>query len=442
MTLGVGEPFTATVRVAAYAALLISMPVLLFQAYAFLLPAFSPRERQVALPLMLMVPFLFLGGVVFAYFLVLPAAVNFLQNFNDDNYDILLQARDYYKFAVMLLGVMGLLFQLPIGILAVTRMGIVSTRQLRANRRYAILVIAVLAMLLPGTDPVTMLMMMAPLLVLYEVSILLATVLDRRAERARAREEAEADADDDERLTPHPDHALRPQRLGPPPRRQGRLRDARPPHGRRARALRHRRRRVRRPRRRDHGAQSGSTDDTTKRLEERERAATRRAQADPENAALWAAVARARFNLAGVGDNLDQETGAYTATGQRWLRSAGDAWERHLEVADKPDDRVASLMVQAYGALGDGVKAVRAQEVVAEARNSAGTYATLAQLAYQAGQTRTGDLAADKALDLTEPDMRESLRGQLDAFKPQATPDAAGGGGSGSGDAQGSGSGG
>jgi sec-independent protein translocase protein TatC len=199
VTLGVGEPFTATVRVAAYAALLIAMPVLLFQAYAFLLPAFSPRERQVALPLMLMVPFLFLGGVVFAYFLVLPAAVNFLQNFNDDNYDILLQARDYYKFAVMLLAVMGLLFQMPIAILAVTRMGIISTRQLRKNRRYAILIIAVLAMLLPGTDPVTMVMMMAPLLVLYEVSILLATVLDRRVERARAREEAElADADDDE----------------------------------------------------------------------------------------------------------------------------------------------------------------------------------------------------------------------------------------------------
>jgi sec-independent protein translocase protein TatC len=199
VTLGVGEPFTATVRVAAYAALLITMPVLLFQAYAFLLPAFSPRERQVALPLMLMVPFLFLGGVVFAYFLLLPAAVNFLQNFNDDNYDILLQARDYYKFAVMLLAVMGLLFQLPIAILAVTRLGIISTRQLRANRRYAVLAIAVLAMLLPGTDPVTMVMMMAPLLVLYEVSILMATVLDRRGERARAREEAElAAADDDE----------------------------------------------------------------------------------------------------------------------------------------------------------------------------------------------------------------------------------------------------
>jgi sec-independent protein translocase protein TatC len=198
VTLGVGEPFTATVRVAAYAALLVSLPLLLYQAYAFLLPAFSPREREVALPLMVMVPFLFIAGVVFAYYLVLPAAVNFLQNFNDDNYDILLQARDYYKFAIMVLGVMGLLFQMPIGILAVTRIGIVSTRQLRANRRYAILIIAIVAMLLPGQDPVTMLFMMAPLLVLYEASILLATLLDRRGERARERDEAAALADPDD----------------------------------------------------------------------------------------------------------------------------------------------------------------------------------------------------------------------------------------------------
>jgi sec-independent protein translocase protein TatC len=190
VTLGVGEPFTATLTVAAYAALLISLPLLLYQLYAFILPAFSPTERQVALPLMVMVPFLFIAGVVFAYYLVLPAAVNFLQNFNDENYDILLQARDYYKFAVMVLAAMGLLFQMPVVILAVTRMGILSTRQLRQNRRYAILAIAVIAMLMPGQDPVTMLSMMLPMVVLYEGSILLASLLDRRAARARARDEA------------------------------------------------------------------------------------------------------------------------------------------------------------------------------------------------------------------------------------------------------------
>ena len=150
---------------------------------------------------MLMVPFLFYAGVIFAYFLVLPAAVDFLQNFNDDNYDVLLQARDYYKFAVLVLAMMGLLFQLPVAILAVTRMGILTTAQLRKHRRYAILVIAIVAALLPGGDPVTMLLMMFPILFLYEGSILLASLLDRRAARARAREEAADEAATSSELT-------------------------------------------------------------------------------------------------------------------------------------------------------------------------------------------------------------------------------------------------
>jgi sec-independent protein translocase protein TatC len=202
VTLGVGEPFTATLRVASYAALLLALPLILYQAYAFVLPAFSPRERQVALPLMLAVPFLFVAGVLFAYFVVLPKAIDFLQNFNDDSFDILLQARDFYRFEIMVLIAMGVLFQIPIGILAVTRMGIVTPRQLRQNRRYAILVVAVLAMLLPGTDPLTMGLMALPLYALYEGSILLASLLDRRAARAHAREEAEMAAANDGELLP------------------------------------------------------------------------------------------------------------------------------------------------------------------------------------------------------------------------------------------------
>jgi sec-independent protein translocase protein TatC len=193
VTLGVSEPFTATVRVAAYAALLLSLPLLLFQAYAFVLPAFSREERSVALPLMVMVPFLFLAGVVFAYYMVLPNAIKFLQNFNADQYDILIQAKDYYKFAITVLISMGIAFQVPIGILAITRAGIISTAQLRRSRRYAFLVCAIVAMLLPGQDPVTMLSLLAPLYVLYEGSILLASVLDRRAARKEAGEHASAD---------------------------------------------------------------------------------------------------------------------------------------------------------------------------------------------------------------------------------------------------------
>jgi sec-independent protein translocase protein TatC len=197
VTLGVAEPFTSTLRVAAYAALLIALPLILWQLYAFVLPAFSPTERKVALPLMMMVPFLFIAGAVFAYFVVLPSAIRVLQNFNSDNFDILVQARDLYKFTILTCIALGALFQMPIGILGLVRMEIVSVAQLRANRRYAILVMAVLAMLLPGTDPVTMLLSMLPLVLLFEGSILIAALLDRRARsRAATEDDLEPDPDD------------------------------------------------------------------------------------------------------------------------------------------------------------------------------------------------------------------------------------------------------
>ena len=180
VTLGVGEPFTATLTVAAWTGLLLALPILLYQIYAFVLPAFSRSERRVALPLMLLIPFLFVGGVVFAFALVLPPAINFLQNFNDESFDVLVQAKDYYSFEVMVMVVMGLLFQVPVGILALNRTGILSAKRLRGSWRYAIVIIAVVAALLPGVDPVTMLFMMAPLLALYGLSILLVSWLDRR----------------------------------------------------------------------------------------------------------------------------------------------------------------------------------------------------------------------------------------------------------------------
>ena len=155
VTLGVAEPFTATITIAFYAALLLAMPLLLYQMYAFILPAFSPKERKVALPLMLMVPVLFTAGVLFGYFVVLERAVSFLQNFNDDSFDILLQAKDYFKFAVFFLGGIGLLFQIPVGVLAVTRLGIFTPKQLAKNRGYVILGIAILAAVAtptPGPD--------------------------------------------------------------------------------------------------------------------------------------------------------------------------------------------------------------------------------------------------------------------------------------------------
>lgn len=182
LTFGVAEPFTTTLMVSAYSALLLALPVLLYQLYAFVLPAFSDSERRVITPMLLVVPLLFIAGVVFAYFVVMPAATKFLLNFNDDQFNVQVRARDYYGFFVTTLLAVGLIFQMPVGILAVTRLGIVTPDQLAANRRYALLVIAILAAALPGVDPVTMLIEMVPLVVLYELSIVLARLFGRSSE--------------------------------------------------------------------------------------------------------------------------------------------------------------------------------------------------------------------------------------------------------------------
>ena len=182
ITFGVAEPFTTTLTVSAYFAILVSLPVLLYQLYAFILPAFSAQERKVAMPLLLTVPFLFVAGAVFAYFMVIPAALDFLLAFNADEFRTEIRARDYYSFSLLTMIVLGLLFQLPIGVLGAVRMGITTPEKLRKNRRYAILGCAVVAALLPGVDPVTMLLMMVPLVGLYELSILLTRAFGRPAE--------------------------------------------------------------------------------------------------------------------------------------------------------------------------------------------------------------------------------------------------------------------
>ena len=178
-TLGVAEAFMTTATLSAYAGILVALPVILYQLYAFVLPAFSPTERRVAFPLLVLVPICFVGGVVFGYYVVLPQAIDFLLGFNTDEFNQLVRARDYYSFVSLTLIAMGILFQVPIGVLALTRLGVVTPAQLRTHRRYAILGMAVLAMLLPTVDPITMLIEMVPLVVLYELSIVLAVAFGR-----------------------------------------------------------------------------------------------------------------------------------------------------------------------------------------------------------------------------------------------------------------------
>jgi sec-independent protein translocase protein TatC len=182
-TLGPGEPLTATLTVALYFAVVLSLPLILFELYGFVLPAFHPSERRAVLPLLLAVPFLFAAGVAFGYLIVLPAAVRFLQNFNSSQFNVLVQASQYYKFAATVLLAMGVCFQAPVAIVGAVRLGLVTPRALRRARRYALLACAVVAALLPG-DFFTMLLETVPLYLLYEVSILVATVI-ARAQRRR-----------------------------------------------------------------------------------------------------------------------------------------------------------------------------------------------------------------------------------------------------------------
>ena len=183
-TLGPGEPLTATLTVTLYFSLVLALPLILFELYGFVLPAFSPSERRAVLPLLICVPFLFATGVAFGYLVVLPAAVRFLQNFNSSQFNVMVQANQYYKFAATVLLAMGLSFQAPIAIVGSVRLGLVTPRQLRRNRRYAILACAAVAAFLPG-DVFTLLLETVPLYLLYEASILIASVV-ARGDAARA----------------------------------------------------------------------------------------------------------------------------------------------------------------------------------------------------------------------------------------------------------------
>jgi sec-independent protein translocase protein TatC len=181
LTLGPAEAFYTTLTNSAYFAVLIAAPVILYELYAFVLPAFSPLERRVATPLLFLIPVLFIAGVVFCYFVVLTPALDFLLNFNADEFNTQVRARDYYSFVTLLMLAMGIGFQIPVGVLAACKLGVTNAQKLRRSRRYAIVAIVVLASLLPTLDPLTLILEAIPLYLLYELSIVLAARFGRPA---------------------------------------------------------------------------------------------------------------------------------------------------------------------------------------------------------------------------------------------------------------------
>jgi sec-independent protein translocase protein TatC len=189
VTLSVAEPFLTSMWVSLYAGLLLAGPVVLWQLWSFLAPAFDVHVQRTVAGLVAFATALGAVGVCFGYFVALPAAVHFLTNYDRQLFDIQIRARDYISFASMVMIAVTVVFELPIFILALVRIGVLSSRQLRRNRRIGYAVMAGLAVALPGVDPVTTVLEMVPLMVLYEGSIWLAVLIDQRAEARAAASE-------------------------------------------------------------------------------------------------------------------------------------------------------------------------------------------------------------------------------------------------------------
>jgi hypothetical protein len=170
----------------------------------------------------------------------------------------------------------------------------------------------------------------------------------------------------------------------------------------------------------NHGGGNGA-DVATKRLQANINAAARRTRATPSDPAVWADLARAHLQIASVGDNFDATTSNYTAAGKRQLSAAGQAWDKYVALNPKnPDEGLARQMIQAYLSLNQTAKATSAQEIVTEVDPSQQTFTNLALLAYQANQTRKGDLAAAKAVSLAPKKDRKQLKSQLASAKSQS----------------------
>jgi sec-independent protein translocase protein TatC len=186
VTLGVTEPFTTSVKVSFYAAIALSLPVLLWQTWSFLAPAMEEDTQRVLAVFVTVATALFVAGLAFGYFVVMPKAVEFLTGYDDELYNIQVRASYYFSFVAIMLLAIAFFFELPIFILALVRLGVVTSAQLRRNRRYLIVGAVILAVLLPTVDPVSLVLEIVPLLLLLEGSIWASVLFERRWHGAAA----------------------------------------------------------------------------------------------------------------------------------------------------------------------------------------------------------------------------------------------------------------
>jgi sec-independent protein translocase protein TatC len=192
VTLSVAEPFMTSFMVSLYAAMCVALPIIVYQAWAFLAPAFEEKDQKVMWRLVLIATALFAGGIFFSYYVVLPSATPFLLSFDDSLYNIQLRARDYLSFVGLTSLFTGVIFELPVVLMGLVRIGVLTADKLRRSRRIGIVICVAVAAALPGVDPVTTMFQALPLLVLFEASIRLAGIFEKRWAAQAAAEEAAA----------------------------------------------------------------------------------------------------------------------------------------------------------------------------------------------------------------------------------------------------------
>jgi sec-independent protein translocase protein TatC len=180
ITLGVAEPFLTVMKLSLYGAVILAAPVILWQLWGFFAPAVEDSQERRVLMFVLFATGLLVAGIVFGYFVALPAAVHYLTNYDKSEFNIQIRAKDYYGFTTMVLLAMAVVFEMPVFILALVRLGILTTRQLRRNRRLGYFIVACIGVALPGVDPITTTIEIIPLWILFEGSIWLAYFVERR----------------------------------------------------------------------------------------------------------------------------------------------------------------------------------------------------------------------------------------------------------------------
>lgn len=182
VTLGVTEPFVTSIKVSFAAAFAVVLPIVLWQTWAFLAPAMSGSTQRVTRGFVALATGLFVGGLAFCYSIILPRALDFLIGYDGQFYEEQVRASYYFSFVAMTMLATGLAFQMPIFILALVRLGVLSSASLRRNRRVGYVSMLVFAILLPTVDPVSLTLEVVPLILLFELSIWLSAVMERRWE--------------------------------------------------------------------------------------------------------------------------------------------------------------------------------------------------------------------------------------------------------------------